>query len=73
MKWRTLYGEGFRKGWSMIPRTTTLLLLEPGTSIYNPGLDWPGLLVSGLNNLSLEQYRQKYLWSSMGIKIITSY
>jgi CubicO group peptidase (beta-lactamase class C family) len=72
-KWRKDRGESyFIKGWSIIPRINTPLLFEPGTSwAYGTGLDWAGILVSRLNNLSLEAYMQKYVWAPLGIKNIT--
>jgi CubicO group peptidase (beta-lactamase class C family) len=73
IKWRTLRGENyFIKGWSIIPRINTPLLFEPGTSwAYGTGLDWAGILVSRLNNMSLEAYMQKYIWNPLEIKNIT--
>jgi CubicO group peptidase (beta-lactamase class C family) len=73
IKWRTLRGEDFFiKGWSIIPRINTPLLFEPGTSwAYGTGLGWAGILISRLNNMSLEAYMQKYIWTPLGIKNVT--
>jgi CubicO group peptidase (beta-lactamase class C family) len=56
----------------MLKRITVPLLFEPGTSWeYGYSLEWAGLLVMRLNNMSLEAYMQKYLWDPLGIKNIT--
>jgi CubicO group peptidase (beta-lactamase class C family) len=73
IKWRTSRGEDCGiKGWSIIPRINTPLLFEPGTGwAYGTGLDWAGILISRLNNMTLEQYMKKYIWSPLGIRNIT--
>ncbi|KFZ10494.1 hypothetical protein V502_08091 [Pseudogymnoascus sp. VKM F-4520 (FW-2644)] len=56
----------------IIKRITVPLLFEPGTSWeYGYGLDWAGVLVMRLTNLSLEAYMQKHIWDPLGIKNIT--
>ena len=56
----------------MLQRFGLPLLFEPGTSWeYGCGIDWAGVLVSRLNNLSLEASMQKYIWEPLGISNIT--
>ncbi|KFY99116.1 hypothetical protein V498_01012 [Pseudogymnoascus sp. VKM F-4517 (FW-2822)] len=56
----------------IIKRITVPLLFEPGTSWeYGLGLDWVGVLVMRLTNMSLEAYMQKNIWDPLGIKNIT--
>jgi CubicO group peptidase (beta-lactamase class C family) len=72
-QWRTARGEkpGMR-GMPMIERIQVPLLFEPGTSwAYGLGIDWAGLLVARLNNVTLEEYMQKNLWDPLGIENIT--
>jgi CubicO group peptidase (beta-lactamase class C family) len=71
--WRKSRGEvpGTRD-MPMLERFGVPLLFEPGTSWeYGCGLDWTGILVSRLNNLSLEAYMQKHIWDPLGIQNIT--
>lgn len=57
---------------NMMRDITVPLLYEPGTSwSYGVSLDWTGILVSRLNNTSLESYMQENIWSPLGIKNIT--
>jgi CubicO group peptidase (beta-lactamase class C family) len=70
--YKSLGDKAGRKGDSIIKRITVPLLFEPGTSWeYGYGLDWAGVLVMRLNNMTLEAYMQKYIWSPLGIKNIT--
>ena len=56
----------------MLKRISVPLLFEPGTSWeYGYNLEWAGLLIMRLNNMSLEAYMQKYIWDPLGIKNIT--
>ena len=71
--WRKSRGEipGIR-GMPMLQRFGIPLLFEPGTSWeYGCGMDWAGILVSRLNNLSLEAYMQKHIWDPLDIQNIT--
>lgn len=59
-------------GYSMLDRIQLPLRFEPGTSwMYGVGIDWAGLLVARLSNMTLEDYMQKYIWDPVGIKNIT--
>lgn len=56
----------------IIKRISVPLLFEPGTSWeYGYGLDWAGVLVMRLTNMSLEAYMQKHIWDPLGIENIT--
>jgi len=56
----------------MMRRMDLPLLFEPGTSwTYGYGLDWAGLLIGRLNDMSLEAYMERYIWTPLGIKDIT--
>ena len=70
--YRTLGDKAGRDGDPIIKRITVPLLFEPGTSWeYGYGLDWAGVLVMRLTNMSLEAYMQKHIWDPLGIKNIT--
>jgi len=72
-RWHTSLGkDAGKEGDPMLKRISVPLLFEPGTSWeYGYSLEWAGLLVMRLNNMSLEAYMQKYLWDPLGIKDIT--
>ena len=57
---------------SMTEKISKPLLFEPGTSWeYGYCLDWAGVLVMRLSNMSLEDYMQKNLWDPLDIKNMT--
>ena len=73
LKWRKDKGQqpGSR-GLSRADRLDLPLLFEPGTSwIYGMSIDYAGVLVSRLSNLTLEEYVQKNILDVLGIKNIT--
>ncbi|KAH8702249.1 beta-lactamase family protein [Talaromyces proteolyticus] len=48
------------------------LLHQPGTAFeYGVGVDWAGVLVERVTNMSLEQYCQEYIFKPIGIKNIS--
>ncbi|KFY46346.1 hypothetical protein V494_00474 [Pseudogymnoascus sp. VKM F-4513 (FW-928)] len=70
--YRALGKDAGVAGDPIIKRITVPLLFEPGTSWeYGYGLDWAGVLVMRLTNMSLEAYMQKNIWDPLGIKNIT--
>lgn len=56
----------------MMQSISTPLLFEPGTGwSYGASTDWAGILVTRLNDMSLESYMQKYIWDPLQIRNIT--
>ncbi|KAL2071822.1 hypothetical protein VTL71DRAFT_13057 [Oculimacula yallundae] len=71
--WRASRGES--PGLWAIPilsRISTPILFEPGTSwVYGTSLDWVGVAVARLNNITLEAFMEANIWTPLGIKDIT--
>lgn len=56
----------------MLERLDMPLLFDPGTSWqYGMGYDLTGALIAKLNNLTLEEYFQKYIWDPLGVNNFT--
>jgi CubicO group peptidase (beta-lactamase class C family) len=72
-QWRTLTGGTVGpQGVPILEHLTMPLIFEPGTSwSYGIGIDWAGVLVMRLNNMTLEEYMEKNIWSPLAIKNIT--
>ncbi|KAH8590142.1 beta-lactamase/transpeptidase-like protein [Bisporella sp. PMI_857] len=68
-QWRKSRGEeaNFTQG-SLIWRYSTPLLFEPGESWeYGSGVDWAGQMLERANNMSLQDYMEKYIWLPLQI------
>lgn len=60
------------RGLNRAERLNLPLAFEPGTSwMYGMSIDYAGVLVSRLSNLSLEEYMQKNIWDAVGVENIT--
>ncbi|TGO26416.1 hypothetical protein BPAE_0060g00320 [Botrytis paeoniae] len=73
IRWRATRGEvaTLDKG-TVISRCKTPLTFEPGTSwAYSTGLDWAGLMISRANNMTLQEYMNKYICTPLGITDFT--
>ncbi|KAH8648190.1 beta-lactamase/transpeptidase-like protein [Tricladium varicosporioides] len=72
-RWRKSRGEtGTILRMPQLKRISVPLVFEPGTSWeYGYNHDWIGILVERLNDCSLEEYFQRYLWDPLGITTIT--
>src|SRR4051812_39052358 len=56
----------------ILSRISIPLLFSPGTSwTYGTSLDWAGLLISRLNNTTLESFMQTNIWTPLGIENMT--
>ncbi|KAF7888699.1 uncharacterized protein EAF02_003240 [Botrytis sinoallii] len=69
IRWRATRGEvaTLDKG-TLISRCKTPLTAEPGASWdYSTGHDWAGLMVSRANNMTLQDYYNKYICTPLGI------
>lgn len=50
------------------------LIFEPGEGwIYGPNIDFVGLLIERVTNLSLEDFMRQNLWEPLGVKDMTFY
>lgn len=72
-RWRESRGEsGGKKGVRLLHQISTPLLFEPGSSWeYGSGIDWAGVLVSRLNDVSLQDYMRENIWDPVGAENIT--
>lgn len=60
---------GGKQGYFGLP-----LVNQPGIKFeYGSNIDWAGLLVERVSNLSLDEYFQKYIFQPLGIKDISFY
>ncbi|KAF7871524.1 hypothetical protein EAF04_003631 [Stromatinia cepivora] len=63
MRWRATRGEiASLSAGRLVSRSKTPLMFEPGSAFaYSTGLDWIGKMIERVNNMSLEEYMQKYI------------
>ncbi|KAE8358391.1 beta-lactamase/transpeptidase-like protein [Aspergillus caelatus] len=74
IRWRASTGHTPDIGEStpLLQRATLPLLFEPGEGfVYGYSLDWAGILVARLNNVSLEDYIQKNICEPLAITDLT--
>ncbi|KOC08187.1 transesterase [Aspergillus flavus AF70] len=74
IRWRMSTGRTPDIGEStpLLQRTNLPLLFEPGEGfVYGYSLDWAGILVARLNNISLEDYIQKNICEPLAITDLT--
>ncbi|KAJ0420340.1 beta-lactamase/transpeptidase-like protein [Aspergillus carlsbadensis] len=71
--WRASRGESsLALSGSVIEAHSVPLLFEPGESwLYSGAIDWAGLLVERLHNMSLEAYVQKHICKPLGLTSMT--
>ncbi|KAJ8058100.1 hypothetical protein OCU04_012959 [Sclerotinia nivalis] len=73
VRWRATRGEipSLSAG-SLVYRYKTPLMFEPGSAFaYSSGLDWIGKMIERVNNMSLEEYMQKYIMEPLGLNDLT--
>ncbi|PLB48495.1 beta-lactamase/transpeptidase-like protein [Aspergillus steynii IBT 23096] len=73
-RWRTSVGRtpDITSTEPILKRIALPLVFEPGEGFeYGYSMDWAGTLVSRLNNISLDEYVQKYIAQPLGIDDMT--
>ncbi|KAL8728318.1 MAG: hypothetical protein Q9166_005461 [cf. Caloplaca sp. 2 TL-2023] len=71
-QWRAYRNEGMSSGKTVLEAYTVPLIYEPGTAwSYGPGVDYAGLIIERISDLSLQEYFMKNIWQTLGIKDIT--
>ncbi|KAL8701046.1 MAG: hypothetical protein Q9224_000684 [Gallowayella concinna] len=72
VQWRAFHKQGLNVGDTIIQAYGVPLIYEPGTAwSYGPGLDFVGLIIARISNMSLEEYLEKNIWQVLGIEDMT--
>jgi CubicO group peptidase (beta-lactamase class C family) len=72
IQWNTYHKRTTSPSGKVLERFDHPLAFEPGTSwMYGSGIDFAGLLVERLTNMTLEEYMRQNLWEPLGIKDMT--
>ncbi|ESZ98827.1 hypothetical protein SBOR_0796 [Sclerotinia borealis F-4128] len=73
IQWRASRGEtcSLTAG-TLVHRYNTPLMFEPGEAFqYSTGLDWAGKMIERANNMTLEQYMQRYIMTPLILEDLT--
>ncbi|KAI9648718.1 hypothetical protein NHQ30_003358 [Ciborinia camelliae] len=72
-QWRESRGEtASLAAGTLVHRYNTPLMAEPGEAFqYSTGLDWAGKMIERANNMTLEQYMQKYIMTPLNLEDLT--